>query len=90
MNVVDFLPVAIVDYQAEMVLYTKFFGDDFDCVIQNLDNLRRRLEKISMLFFGNNQQMHGVDGSMIRDDNHPVSLVEDLCGQFPIDYASEY
>ena len=90
MYVIDFLPVAIIDYQPEMVLYTQLFGNDSDCVIQKLESLRRRLEKVSMLFLGNNQQMHGVDGAMIGDNNHAVSLVEDSCRQFPVDYASEY
>ena len=87
---VDFLPVAIVDYQSEMVPNPQFLGNDLDCVIQKLENLRRRLEKVSMFFLGKNQQMHGVDRPMIRDNNHAVSLVEYFRGQFPADDAGEY
>ena len=73
-----------------MVLNTQLLGNNLYCVIQKPENFRRRLEKVSMLFLGNNQQMHGVDRPMIRDYNHLISFIEYLCRQFSADYASEY
>lgn len=89
-DMVDFLAVAVVDYQPEMPGDPQFLSDLFGCVRQELNNLVRRFIEVAILLARQDQQMHLCLWTMIGDDKYKIVFVEYLAWQFPVDYAREY
>jgi len=88
-NVVNFLPQAIIDSNLKMVGYTQHFRYSFDGPVHQGQGFRVGFVEILALFFGDYQKVHRGLGPMVGDYNNFIILVKDIGREFPVDDSGE-
>lgn len=88
-DMVDFLPIPVVDHQPVMVSHAELVGDQLGGFAQLGEDFRWGVLEIPVLGLGEDQKVDTVFGAMVRDDDDPVGFVEDLRRNLPVDYAGE-
>jgi hypothetical protein len=88
-DMVDFLPIPVIDEQAVMVGHAEFLGHQSCSGGKLCQNFGRGGLEVPVLGFGKDQEVDLIFGAMIGDHDDGVGLVEDFGRELPVDDASK-
>jgi hypothetical protein len=89
-DMVNFLPVPIVDNYPVMAGYAEFFSHQFSCLAKLRKDFGWSGLEVGVLGFGHDEQMDDIFGAMVRDHDDCFGLMKDLGRDLPVDNACEY
>ena len=90
MDVIDFLAIAIIDQETEMITQAQFFGYELRGFIKQSKNFRRCGLKIYVFHFGDYEEMDSILWVVVGDDDHVVGFMENPGWKLTFNDACEY